>query len=181
MNEMNWIEFSRLCSGEKRRAVWKCASPSPRPSPLGRGRNLASRSANSRPLGFSHLGLSLSLGERENGRHRVGESGRVGNAADRAQAFPLPWGGGKEVVNAPDQFSCRGSCAKPRRGGVRPACSPSPRPSPLGRGRMADTASANRAALEMPQIGPRYSLSLGERVRVRGNRTFQYPAAEAAG
>ena len=44
--------------------------------------------------------------------------------------------------------------------------SPSPQPSPLGRGR---SLPAHRARLESSRLGLRGSLSLGERVRVRGN------------
>jgi hypothetical protein len=50
------------------------------------------------------------------------------------------------------------------------ACSPSPRPSPLGRGRIVARRLARRVGLERSRRGRGCSLSLRERVRVRGNK-----------
>src|ERR1039458_4790738 len=52
-----------------------------------------------------------------------------------------------------------------------PVRSPSPRPSPQGRGRIIGRASAHLARLVFGKDGMRASLSLGERGGVRGNRT----------
>src|SRR6266849_5456027 len=56
--------------------------------------------------------------------------------------------------------------------------SPSPRPSPLGRGRIVRRAFANPERLDSSQRGVRCSLSLRERARVRGNET---PPTQTAG
>ncbi len=48
---------------------------------------------------------------------------------------------------------------------------PSPRPSPNGRGRIVRRALGNPERLDSSQRGMRCSLSLRERVRVRGNET----------
>src|SRR5713226_8282606 len=58
-----------------------------------------------------------------------------------------------------------------KRIGVSSVASPSPRPSPLGRGRIVHRAFANPERLDTLPRGMRSSLSLGERARVRGNET----------
>ena len=63
------------------------------------------------------------------------------------------------------------------RGGLRVFRSPSPLPSPQGRGRMADSASTNLARREWSKDGVRVSLSPGERAGVRGNGSPDIPAA----
>ena len=49
--------------------------------------------------------------------------------------------------------------------------SPSPRPSPLGRGRIAVRPSTNLAPSDVPKHRKRFPLSSRERAGVRGNRT----------
>ena len=53
---------------------------------------------------------------------------------------------------------------------MRALRSPSPRPSPLGRGRIVARRSASPKGLGFSETALCYSLSLRERVRVRGNR-----------
>jgi len=57
---------------------------------------------------------------------------------------------------------------KPRQ--VRVFASPSPRPSPLGRGRTVGWLVANRARLKTLKCGRGYSLSPREMTKVRGKR-----------
>src|SRR5229473_208506 len=56
--------------------------------------------------------------------------------------------------------------------GVWSVASPSPLPSPLGRGRTVRGAFANPGRLDWLQRGTRCSLSLRERARMRGNQTL---------
>src|SRR6185369_7806763 len=53
--------------------------------------------------------------------------------------------------------------------------SPSPRPSPLGRGRRVIPPSEQRGAAEWRRTGERFSLSSGERAGVRGKEAFEFP------
>src|SRR5437867_3206318 len=53
-------------------------------------------------------------------------------------------------------------------------CFPSPRPSPLGRGRIIARPLANRARWELSRVGSCCSLSLRERVRVRGKPLYDH-------
>ncbi len=73
--------------------------------------------------------------------------------ADMSRAKPL------------DSESARGR----KRIGPSIVASPSPRPSPPGRGRIVRRAFANPERLDFSQRGMRCSLSLRERARVRGN------------
>src|SRR5437899_7405261 len=57
-------------------------------------------------------------------------------------------------------------------------CSPSPQPSPLGRGRIARRAFANPERVDSSQRGVWCSLSRRERARVRGKET---PPTKTAG
>ena len=61
------------------------------------------------------------------------------------------------------------------RGGLRASSSPSPQPSPLGRGSIIASLAASRGPLDLSNNGRCGSLSLGERVRVRGNKPHDYP------
>src|SRR5260221_11234309 len=54
--------------------------------------------------------------------------------------------------------------------GFRTSRSPSPRPPPLGRGSPDAQRSSGRAVSDPPGDWHRFSLSLGERAGVRGNR-----------
>jgi hypothetical protein len=58
--------------------------------------------------------------------------------------------------------------------------SPSPRPSPQGRGRMVDSVLANLVRQVCSRDGVRGSLSLGERAGVRGNGPSGLPAGQAS-
>jgi hypothetical protein len=60
--------------------------------------------------------------------------------------------------------------------GVRAVRSPSPRPSPLGRGRIVVLVLVNRRVLVNSTYDSWYSLSLGERVTVRGNSPSGLPS-----
>src|SRR6266478_2600762 len=53
--------------------------------------------------------------------------------------------------------------------GIRTLCSPSPLPSPSGRGSIVGSAFDNPSRLALLQRCPWFSLSLGERAGVRGN------------
>src|ERR1041384_567418 len=55
---------------------------------------------------------------------------------------------------------------------LRERCSPSPRPSPQRRGRIVRRLSRQPKRFDISERGVRCSLSLGERVGVRENKTF---------
>src|SRR5207253_9871898 len=57
--------------------------------------------------------------------------------------------------------------------GIRTLCSPSPLPSPSGRGSIVGSAFENPSRLELLQRGPWFSLSLRERAGVRGNGPWE--------
>ena len=68
-----------------------------------------------------------------------------------------------------------------RTGCVRRAFpSPSPWPSPLGRGRIAARLSANPARFDLPKHWERFPLSPRERVGVRGKETLAVRAPSAS-
>src|SRR5229473_1663063 len=140
----------------------------------------------------------LSLGERENGSTRFRQSRAPRLVAARDALFPLPKGEGKsegerDAANRNGQTIIAGSNRLARRGRIgyhiEPrACRwskgarsqthrcferafPLTPPSPLGRGSVARRAFANPERLDLSPRGMRYSLSLRERVRVRGNGT----------
>jgi len=63
---------------------------------------------------------------------------------------------------------------------VKPSCrqtsrSPSPRPSPLWRGRHVLPLSEQRGRADWRRSGERFSLSRGERAGVRGKEAFEFP------
>src|SRR5262249_34436338 len=60
--------------------------------------------------------------------------------------------------------------------GVLKAASPSPQPSPSGRGSVPGQSGAIAERREYPRDGRRFSLFLGERVGVRGKRTHDLQA-----
>src|SRR5713101_8227659 len=70
------------------------------------------------------------------------------------------WSNGVLETRLENSHACR----------IPTACSPSPQASPSGRGRTAARLSKNRCASNWPGSGGRCSLSLRERVGVRGNR-----------
>src|SRR5882724_8525663 len=57
--------------------------------------------------------------------------------------------------------------------GIRTARSPSPLPSPSGRGSIIGSTLDNPSGLELSQRGPWFSLSLRERAGVRGNGAWK--------
>ncbi len=78
--------------------------------------------------------------------------------------MPSPVGKGGQV-------ECWSRGAEHGSGQRRRDFSPSPRPSPLGRGRIVHRACANPQRLDLSRRGMRCSLSLRERGRVRGERS----------
>jgi len=68
--------------------------------------------------------------------------------------------------------------AKLRLSALSKAGSPSPLPSPSGRGSIISNVFDDPTHLELPQRGPWFSLSLRERAGVRGNRTREYKRRE---
>src|SRR6266571_3000338 len=60
---------------------------------------------------------------------------------------------------------------------IRTLCSPSPLPSPSGRGSIVGRAFANPSRLELLQRGPWFSLSLRERAGVRGSGPWKVKTA----
>src|SRR5436309_6966503 len=66
---------------------------------------------------------------------------------------------------------------KPHLSGIRTLCSPSPLPSPSGRGSIVGSAFDNPSRLELLQRGPWFSLSLRERAGVRGNGPWKVKTA----
>src|SRR5260221_4909815 len=71
-----------------------------------------------------------------------------------------------------------GRLQKMRPANIRTVCSPSPLPSPSGRGSIART-SDNPSRLELSQDGHWFSLSLRERAGVRGNGPWKAQATGA--
>ena len=61
--------------------------------------------------------------------------------------------------------------------GVWARRSPSPQPSPQGRGRIVGSAPTNLPRQDCTKDGVRVSLSSGERAGVRGNRFSEFPGA----
>jgi len=72
-------------------------SPSPRPSPLGRGRHIIPLSEQRGAGGWRTTGerFSLSLGERENWNLAHGINTNCGLVEDWRTILPLPWGEGR--------------------------------------------------------------------------------------
>src|SRR6266702_2197618 len=88
------------------------------------------------------------------------------------RAFPLPLKRGEGQAEGWRRRVEHGSGQRGR------GFSPSPQPSPLGRGRISRRACANPRRLDSSRRGMRCSLSLRERVRVRGNEA---PPTKSAG
>src|SRR5713226_7610039 len=109
---------------------------------------------------------AFSLGERENRPSLRGESNTLG----RASVSALNRGANGASVVEFIRGSQTNRCFE--------RCFPLTPPSPLGRGSVARRAFANPERLDLSPRGMRYSLSLRERVRVRGNGT---PPTEAVG
>ena len=61
--------------------------------------------------------------------------------------------------------------------GIGTLCSPSPLPSPPGRGSIAGSAFDNPSRSDFLQRGPWFSLSLRERAGVRGNGPWKVKTA----
>ncbi len=160
-------------------------SPSPQPSPLGRGSTVACQWTYPRRLDGATIGPgdSLSLrervGVRGNGPPAVAEpppvpnacreqgpvsgvgcAAQVQNTSKLLLPIRIPWG----LVWDLDAWQVR---------------SPSPLPSPSGRGCHAGWLWKFRSAPDSPAAGRRFSLSLRERAGVRGNRLVRDPAGTA--
>src|SRR5216684_4175462 len=157
--------------GRKRIGVSSVASPSPRPSPLGRGRIVRRAFADAGRLESSRRGMRGSLSLRERARVRGNETPptKTDERVFQAQLDQLPESGLAITSSAAPVDG--GGVHGRKRIGVSSVASPSPRPSPLGRGRIVRRAFADAGRLESSRRGMRGSLSLRERARVRGNET----------
>src|SRR5216684_7350876 len=149
--------------GRKRIGVSRVASPSPRPSPLGRGRIVRRAFADAGRLESSRRGMRGSLSLRERARVRGDETPptKTDERVFQAQLDQLPESGLALTSSAAPVDG--GGVHGRKRIGVSSVASPSPRPSPLGRGRIVHRAFANPERLDTLPRGMRSSLSLGER------------------
>ncbi len=140
------------------------SSPSPRPSPSGRGRTVRRISRKSATGFAGHISAKIGTPHRcpLSSRERVRVRGK------QPLTFPIPSYLNGVAFSRHNTFAM---CLK-----NRAPCSPSPRPSPPGRGRTIRRFSRKSATgfagcifarIGMPDCCP---LSSGERVRVRGKQ-----------
>ena len=129
----------------KRVGVSSVASPSPRPSPLGRGRIARRVFANPERLDSSQRGTRCPLSLRERARVRGNET-KPTETAGRILLAQLDRLSDSELTITSSAKPVDGGRAPGRkRIGVSSVASPSPQPSPLGRGRIARRCVSNRA------------------------------------
>ncbi len=131
--------------------------------------------------GASELGETFSLSPAEGARARVRRIRLSGEAVWnwrplQLRARPPSTGSALDGIANSDSGSRSGCVAKfgrPFR--LAASRSPSPWPSPAGRGNTASRAATSRGALDSPRSGGRFSLSPGERAGVRGKVALERP------